>query len=519
MSERSLTTPAENCKLRNSLPENGSSGAEAPPAERSVALPARSDGDSAEPGASVPEGARTAKLPGGLRLASTGADLLAQGDVHTRNARRESLHKAVENLSAPERESRARHLELLGVAHNIARAQEWSDYLAAGDFSDKFDPETGELEEAPAKPDPVSFRDENGEAHDATKWHVARANGQRFKWERIDGCAESQNFIQATCSSTCGNDKKLLPIGCGHRECPKCRGLQANQIKKALEGAREALSNEASRLKVEKIITEKLLTVTAPHYGDGEVILYKGKRSKALKVKRRRQVPAQRRRIAVIYEAWRLFQPWLFEHITRKCSELEKPSRPDGGASLCHMARFFEWTEGEEKGERHGHPHFHIWLHGAFIDQGLAHTQWNECLELASGEKRDTIRPDVRAVKGNGYLKGKGGKVDRDRNGRKKRIVDELIKYMVKDLKNGTGNGDQFVSPRLLATVHSELVGRRRRQTSARFRYWVDLAKAYRKKQTCPYCEHVVEFHHVHTHGEHVELEAQQKPPPDQVAA
>lgn len=261
------------------------------------------------------------------------------------------------------------------------------------------------------------------EGVEINKWHAARANGLRQKWDRIRTCGESRDFVVARCSRDCAQNGGARRIGCGHRECPTCRPEIARRIQRDVVRARRSLTNAALEAKANRLLRERFLTLTAPHYASAN------------------GVPASRRRVAIIYEAWKAFGDWLRRYMK------ENSEFPE----LCHSWRMFEWTEGEDG---LGHPHFHVWIHGPWLDRVALHDAWERALKNASGEDRPVLAPDVRLVRGSAIEK-------------------ELVKYMLKDLSNGSWN--EFINPVVAAHVLEELNGRRRRQTSRGIRFWIEL--------------------------------------------
>jgi len=354
----------------------------------------------------------------------------------------EDLHE----LTACEFEARARHLERLGAIHYAQGEdvrREYRDVAIGG-----------------------------GEVRRVSEWHAARGQGRREKWKRIAECKDSNSVMRIECAH-CGGGSHEVPVGCGHRECRKCRGVQAARVQRDVAAARASLRREAKRRSCDRKIRERLLTLTVPHVGGGDVI-------PARDQKPIETIPhPTRRRIALLYAAWDRFADWL----RRFACDLV----PDSCEDLVHFFRVTEWTEGE--GDRFGHPHFHVYLHGPYLPRDEIVKAWRRALEGASGEAldKDPI-VDIRAA-------GERGQVQ-DENGKWRALEKELIKYLVKDFS--TLARGQFVSAPILAAVHLELVSRRRRQTSAGFAAWIEDGKIASRERWCGEClgMHKLDYRH-----------------------
>jgi hypothetical protein len=193
---------------------------------------------------------------------------------------------------------------------------------------------------------------------------------------------------------------------------------------------------------------ERLITLAPPHVGTAE------------------------QRIAWNFDAWPHFLKRLHEWTREKYgSETTRFTLSEEGAEpvendvrtfeLCHHARFWEVTSGAD-GE--GHPHFHVWHWGPYIEQALLESWWREAWERASGhrvpENRNgerRIMVDVRAVIGDEVeVRDEQGRPIVDEHGRVKttRLDRELVKYLTKDVD---------LPPHLMARIYGELLGRRAR--------------------------------------------------------
>lgn len=264
-------------------------------------------------------------------------------------------------------------------------------------------------------------------------WHIARAKGGLHKWERIRDCLGGKT--QSVITKGCGCDTKTIEVGCGQRECPRCRGAVAARMKRDIKRARIALRNEIVSRRLTKVLRERFVTLTAPHY-DSAGAEY-----------------SPRRRVRILFEAWKIFGEWLRRHLREQAPE---------HADLIHSWRVWEWTEGDDG---MGHPHFHLWIVSPWLDQDLLTEQWGRALARVSGEPRDVALVHIRAVRGH--------------------VEDELIKYMLKDWSDHEAG--QLVSAPIVAHVLSEMYGRRRRQTSRGLSVWVAIG-ASKEKCFCENC-------------------------------
>lgn len=361
---------------------------------------------------------------------------------------RAELWRQVEALTAQARQGRADELARAGVRHLALQRLEWEQW------------ERGELEEKPPRPEPVKV-ELNGREFEVSKWHAARHSGAVGKYKRIDTCGQGDGYLKMTCGSC--DEEHYMRLGCGHRECPRCRHLHANRTKRYVENARRALRDAAKKQCVSYKLRERMLTLTVPHY------------------EWRPGQPAAEFRIRVLYAAWDIFRDWLREY------QLQRT--PEGAEDLVHFFRVWEWTEGED-GD--GHPHFHVYVHGPFLPQDEIKKAWARALKCASGEDIEEVIVDIRAATDKGNVKGK--------DGRKRRLVDELVKYMLKDYS--MFSRDKFVNPAVLARVLNEMMRRRQRQTSRGFSAWSEMARERLEQKHCTCCGVVGELeviHHPHT--------------------
>jgi hypothetical protein len=215
--------------------------------------------------------------------------------------------------------------------------------------------------------------------------------------------------------------------------------VHGRKLKKAILAAERSLRFHAKALHSDLRLRERFLTLTVPHCGAGAVHGRKGTT----------ELRAVERRIAVLYEAWAIFCRSMREMMLEQL-----PARNHAKlADLCHFFRVFEWKEGSD-GD--GHPHFHLWLHSPFLRHELIQAAWKEALETVMGETVQDPIVDIRLVSMAGNVRA---------DGRKTRVVDELIKYMIKDFSDR--DRGRFVNPVTYAAVLIAMTGRRSRQTSA----------------------------------------------------
>jgi hypothetical protein len=376
----------------------------------------------AQEGASgPPEGASTAEQRGDLRPPSTGLVFVPQGDTSPTllEQRRAEWLEQVDVLTTKNALARARDILIKGLAPASREG------VAGMRFAGPAIPDT--TLRAPDQTEQVEI---DGIPVEVSKWHAARARGTIHKWKRIQACRDSTDGLR----SECGCNVTDYRIGCGHRECPKCRTIRARKLRRDVKRARISLRTAAKQRKKSKVFREKFLTLTIPHFGG---------------------LFAARRRIQIIYKAWANFAPWFRRYLKTIAGK---------NVDLCHFWRMFEWTEGKDE---LGHPHFHVWVHSPWLNQDLIHAAWRTAIEEAAGERVEVLAlPDLRAV----------------RNG----VEDELVKYMLKDMSDS--KHCEFVSPPVVAMVLDELIGRRRRQTSRGLSVWIALFLKDEHPPTCECC-------------------------------
>lgn len=264
-------------------------------------------------------------------------------------------------------------------------------------------------------------------------WHAQRAAGAEEHFRRVETCGEQWAAVARCPSTSCvtarrrgdaGAGVRIRPCGCGSRFfCEECRLRLALRFRRDFNAARLGLMWKARSagltgrwLPRGERFGERLITLTAPHVGTA------------------------RDRVKWMRAAFHSFNRKLREH------RLAGLGREKAG--LCEYARFFEWTDGDD-GD--GHPHWHVWDFGPFIDAELLTAWWHHAWHGASRRDDPMLRVDVRAVAGD-VLEGGETRIDR-----------ELVKYLTK-----SWGGDA----RAFADVYAELVGKRARQSSAGFYDW-----------------------------------------------
>lgn len=205
----------------------------------------------------------------------------------------------------------------------------------------------------------------------SAKWHNHRSRGHAKRFDTLRSCGSATAVI--TCAN-CARPPVEKPVGCDVvRLCSRCATVAAIERRQRFGRAR-ALANIAVhkaggfiRARRGGRYTEKMLTLTVPHAGDG------GPGSIGP-------------RIATLYEAWPIFLARLNAYFRRH------------GEDLVSHVRCFEWTLASDHG---GHPHFHIYLLSPFLPDGKRR-------DPKTGETIDGVRQWWAAA-----LEKVGAKVDR----------------------------------------------------------------------------------------------------------
>jgi hypothetical protein len=343
--------------------------------------------------------------------------------------------ESVETLTLPVREARAEWLRKLGRRRSDVERRKWR---AGGTIARQGD---RRLQNVP-------------KVH---PWHEARARGSVEHFRRVETCGEQWSAVARCPSTECTTARargdrdrgvRVRPCGCGSRFfCEECRLQVALRFRRDFNAARLGLLWDGRRAGLldrwrpkegpGARFGERLITLVAPHREGDRVF-------------------SARERVQWLRDAINWFLRKLREH---RLAQLGLKN-----AVLCEWARFFEWTDGDDN---LGHPHWHVWDFGPWVDAELLTEWWREAWTRESGVEPSQFNTvDVRAVNGE-TIEGKG-------EDRGTRLDRELIKYLT---KSWGGNAEAF------AEVYAELVGKRARQTSSGFYDWsVELV------HVCPDC-------------------------------
>jgi hypothetical protein len=121
-------------------------------------------------------------------------------------------------------------------------------------------------------------------AEDSFRWHAARAEGQRRRFETLSHCGEGAVGVRC---GACGSAQAAV-LGCDNRRlCVSCRDSSANDRRARFARARGRLLHEAAkggllrRARTGGRYTEKHLTLTVPDgwiVGEGAVVSVKNAR-------------------------------------------------------------------------------------------------------------------------------------------------------------------------------------------------------------------------------------------------
>jgi hypothetical protein len=261
------------------------------------------------------------------------------------------------------------------------------------------------------------------------RWHRARAQGQRRRFEHVREC-QQRTAMQVLCAAcgALGEQSTRCRIGI---VCVSCRSKRTAERRRQFGRARAVVLEQAKKRgllhpkRPGGAYSEKLLTLTVPHVREHDVAT----------------------RIGFVMGAWPYFlkalNAWLRER----------------GAGGTEWLRHAEWTIGDDE---QGHPHWHVWFFGPYLPRERLLAWWSEALvrvgfaaELGPLGQRELLGGlvvDIRAVRGGDVEDGEG-------------IVTEVIKYMTKDIvARGT-----YVAPATYARVYESLDGRRPLQASRGF--------------------------------------------------
>lgn len=210
----------------------------------------------------------------------------------------------------------------------------------------------------------------------SNKWHKQRAKGQRERFARLGGCGAKKGLSKC---DGCGTEKTFL-VGCGiNRLCERCgttsaikrrarfsmaRAARVLQVQGAGLFTRRRPLRKTPRHLASQVFgigkfTEKMLTLTIPHFGD--------------------DVQCVQERIAKIFEAWREFSLVMQRQLRARQKWDPQATIVVNGRRRSAIAfhRAFEWTQG---GDALGHPHFHVWVLSPFVNYEAVRSLWTESL-------------------------------------------------------------------------------------------------------------------------------------------
>lgn len=199
----------------------------------------------------------------------------------------------------------------------------------------------------------------------AGRWHRQRARGQRERFDRVDSCTKNE-IVDIRCEA-CGAKSERAARCRVALVCTSCRGKIAGEKQAKLALNRRAaldLVAKAGLLRTKRHggrWSEKFMTLTIPHFACQDIP---------------RRVAFGRAALARFAP---MFAKWLREH-------------PDGGFldsrghRLARWLRHAEWTPGDDE---RGHPHWHFYFLGPFIEEreGGRHVlgdMWRRALVLAA---------------------------------------------------------------------------------------------------------------------------------------
>lgn len=250
------------------------------------------------------------------------------------------------------------------------------------------------------------------------RWHHRRAWGQIERFQRVYDCGTAKYWLvctQCTASKerTASCRIPLLCLSCRGRITRERRAEFYLARNRALDRARVRDLFEHSRPGGRW--TEKLLTLTAPHFAEHGVA----------------------KRIELLFAAWPLLRDSIKKHLAQRAAPHEH---------LVAWFRSFEWEPGHDA---LGHPHFHFWWLSPYIKQELIRRWWRAALKTVGYPRHSLSRViiDIQEVR---Y--GKGAAL-------------EVVKYLTKDILPDR----ELVGGELFSRVYESLDGRRLTQASARF--------------------------------------------------
>jgi hypothetical protein len=290
-------------------------------------------------------------------------------------------------------------------------------------------------------------------------WHFDRAMARRNRAARLAACGRGEYVV--TCICALGHEHHH-DMGCGdYRLCMSCRVRQSINYRRDVRLFADELRERAAALSLNSALHDRLLTLTAPDYGETE------------------------ERLAIRVRAWRLFSRRLGRRWQSEAERLAKvrgEKDPDVVRSAMGFLRVLEVTPGKDS---LGHFHHHVWMHGPWLAQDEAHDMWRDCV-LYVVRKRFKHLLDA-------YEQWPIWEVD-IRDADPATFDVELIKYLLKDWseskpKEGEAvareDFGRWVAPEAFGRILRALEGVRMRQGSAG---WKAIAEARREVPVCREC-------------------------------
>ena len=259
-------------------------------------------------------------------------------------------------------------------------------------------------------------------------WHAGRASGQLARHQDSAHCGKGQMVISCACGSS-----KAMPVRCGvTRLCVACREHRAQKRRAQLWAARRLIVNRLKSAGLWGLFGEKHLILTLPDP----------------------RIPCTKKRIAVLFDAWRRFSRRLQKHVK--------------GWEEFAYSRTFEWTPGRDG---KGHPHFHVWMISRYLDRDMLWHWWARSLAsaglcLTPCDRQAVYIKEVRleyiireVVKGGKQIKLVSLKA-RDVGGKH-----DVIGY-VESWSIAEHDENSRATPETMARVYEALEGKRQNQTS-----------------------------------------------------
>jgi hypothetical protein len=315
--------------------------------------------------------------------------------------------------------------------------------------------------------------EDNWQSIGPSRWYECRALAHEQRWERLSDCQQRSRVTQCDAQPNVAHSETVLR--CDHwRLCISCRGARAQRYRaRFTRGRAAALENYDPEIKrrTGQRWSEKFVTLTVPHSGS---------------------VSAD---IAELAEAWPRWRARVARYL-KAC-----------GVKLWRSVPF--WRSLEVTASSGGHAHYHVWMIAPYLPAALARHWWGlslspeyqaRCprraldLELRQADKRQhselrraaeldlAARPLVAQLKRRLRERGDNAAeraelrelVDAaswlfspvvDVRRPSQHLAAELVKYIVKDLAEGTDTGR--IPPAEFASIYSALDGVRAVATSS----------------------------------------------------